>query len=288
MKISRVIIYFILVFVMFSFNFYLRPIRGNKLIYSNYKNSSQYINSLYKSDEFFKKKLLDKKDYNIYRSIIDGSLNNKIDVTIKCNNDCNSFIDAYNAIYLDHPELISFLGIKSYYIDGNVIHYKNFNNLGKVKSTLGALRIEREMENIRRDTKNMTDKEKIIYVYNYVASHNYDSLFTFIGTNQSAYSFFTKKSSVCAGFAKASQIIFQNIGINSMLVLSSDHMWNYVEYKGKYYIFDATVGASFSDKKNSLYYDGLERTTTDDIKGLYSELYPEIETNTSLKKLFKL
>ena len=142
------------------------------------------------------------------------------------------------------------------------------------------------MENIRRDTKEMDDKEKILYVYDYVESHNYDRFFTSLGANQSAYSFFTKKSSVCAGFAKASQIIFQNIGIKSYLALSTDHMWNYVEYKGKYYIFDATVGTSYYEKKTSRYYEGLGRTTTGVTKGMYSELYPEIEEETTLKEIF--
>ena len=142
-------------------------------------------------------------------------------------------------------------------------------------------------ENIKKETKNMNDKEKIIYVYNYVASHNYDKLFTYSSFNQSAYSFFTGGESVCAGFAKASQIIFQNIGIKSYLVLSTNHMWNYVEYEGKYYIFDATVGTSFRDKTNSMYYDGLGRTTTGVFEGLYYDFYPKVES-TKLKDIFGL
>ena len=142
------------------------------------------------------------------------------------------------------------------------------------------------MENIRNDVKNMDEKEKILYVYDYVASHNYDRFFTTAKSNQSAYSFFTKKSSVCAGFAKASQLIFQNIGINSYLVLSDDHMWNYVEYKGKYYIFDATVGTSYYEQKNDRYYEGLGRTTTGVTSGLFQEYYPRIERETTLKELF--
>jgi transglutaminase/protease-like cytokinesis protein 3 len=143
------------------------------------------------------------------------------------------------------------------------------------------------MENIRKDTKDMNDKEKILYVYNYVASHNYDKAFTSLGSNQSAYSFFTKGTSVCAGFAKASQIIFQNIGINSYLVINDSHLWNYVEYEGKWYVFDATVGSSYTDKTNPVYYDGLGRTTVDQVYGFYKELYPKIE-ETTLKELFNV
>ena len=286
---KRFLLYFFIVIATFLFNFYYRPIKGNELITDKYRNSDSYINDLYMSDEYFKEKLLDKSDYPMYRKMIEASLNNETEVIVECSSsDCaGSFMNAYYAIYLDHPELISFLGIGGYYDHTTSITYKNYNNLSKIKTYFGTRRIEREMENIRRDTNRMTDKEKIIYVYDYVASHQYDDLFTYIGSNQSAYSFFTKGNSVCAGFAKASQIIFQNIGINSYLVLSSEHMWNYVEYNGKYYVFDATMGTSLYDKKSSYFYDGLGQTTIGSSTGLFTELYPEIEKVT-LKELFKL
>ena len=286
---KRVLFYIFIVILSFLFNFYYRPIEGNKLVTNKYRNSDSYINDLYMSDEYFKEKLLDKSDYPMYRKIIEASLNNETEVTVECGSeDCAAaFINAYYAIYLDHPELISFLGIGGYYDHSTSITYNNYNNLSKIKTYFGTRRIEREMENIRRDTKGMNEKEKIIYVYDYVASHQYDDLFTYIGSNQSAYSFFTKGNSVCAGFAKASQLIFQNIGIKSYLVLSSEHMWNYVEYQGKYYVFDATMGTSLYDKKSSYFYDGLGETTIGSSTGLFTELYPKIEKVT-LKELFKL
>ena len=289
MKIKRIVLYFVLVFILFAVNFYLRPIKGNKLITPKYQDSAAYVNDLYKSDEYFKKNVLKEEEYYIYNKIMEGTMEDLSTVEFQCSGDCTeTFNKAYYALYLDHPELISFLGIRSYSFQNNTISYRNYENLGKLKAYFGAKRIEREMENIRNDVKGMSEKDKILFVYDYVASHNYDRFFTFSGSNQSAYSFFTKKSSVCAGFAKASQLIFQNIGVNSYLVLSSDHMWNYVEYKGKYYIFDATVGTSYYEKKNSRYYEGLGRTTTGATTGMFSEFYPEIETETTLKELFGL
>lgn len=285
---KRIILYFVLVIIFALFNFYFRPIKGNPLVTSEYKKSDAYINNLYMSDEYFKKKLLNKDSYYIYEQMIDASLKDKYNVEIECTKDCGSkLINSYYAIYLDHPELISFVGINYYEVKGDKIIYQNYGNIGPIRTFFGVRRIEREMENIRRDTKDMTDKEKIIYVYNYVASHNYDRIFTFSKSNQSAYSFFTGGKSVCAGFAKASQLIFQNIGIKSYLVLSKEHMWNYVEYEGKYYVYDATVGASYRDKKSKYYYDGLGRTTINRNTGLYSDLYPEIE-NEKLKDIFGL
>ena len=287
MRVKRVLIYLFLVFALFAINFYLRPVKGNKLITDKYRDSSAYVNDLYMSDEYFKKKVLSAEDYFIYNEIMAGTMEDKYSVEIKCIKDCmGPFLNAYYAVYLDHPELISFMGIRSASYDNNTITYHNYENLSKLKAYLGALRIEREMEIIRKETKGMTDKEKILYVYDYVASHNYDRFFTTIGSNQSAYSFFTKKSSVCAGFAKASQIIFQNIGIKSYLVVSSSHMWNYVEYEGKYYIFDATVGTSYYEKKTDKYYEGLGRTTTGEVAGMFEDAYPKIETEKTLKEIF--
>ena len=288
---KRIIIYFALVIVFTLFNFYFRPIVGNPLVTSEYRKSDAYINDLYMSDEYFKKNVLDEDAYYIYEQLIKSSLNDDYSINIKCKKsveECQGdFINSYYTLYLDHPELISFVGISAYRIQDGYISYKNYGNLGRIRYFFGTRRIDRELDIIRSETKDMTEKEKIIFVYNYVASHNYDRVFKFMKSNQSAYSFFTGGKSVCAGFAKASQLIFQYIGIKSYLVLGTNHMWNYVEYDGKYYIFDATMGASYRDKSNSHFYDGLGETTIGATKGLYSNLYPEIETE-KLKDIFGL
>lgn len=285
MKKNRVILYLLIVISAFMFNFYYRPV-NNKAITSNYRNSDAYINDLYKSDEYFKSKLLDKNGQNIYRKMIEMTLKNDGKIEINCK-DCEGVMyDVYCALYLDHPELISYRGA-SYRIHEKYVEIFNEQGLSKIQTYLGTRRIEREMDIIRKETANMNEKEKIIYVYNYVASHNYDQSFMYSKSNQSAYSFFTKGTSVCAGFAKASQIIFQNIGIDSMLVLDNDHMWNYVKYKDKWYIFDATVGTSYLDKTYDGFYKGLGETTTGEIKGYFDDLYPEIEEKR-LRDIFKL
>ena len=285
---KRIALYFLLVILFTLFNFYFRPVEGNPLVTKEYRNSSAYINDLYMSDEYFKENILKEEDYYIYDELINASLRDKTKVIIECYNDCaNKLINSYYALYLDHPELISFVGIGYYNVDSNEISFENYGNLSQIKYFFGVRRIEREIDIIRRETKNMTEKEKIIYTYDYVASHNYDRMFMFSKSNQSAYSFFTGGNSVCAGFAKASQLIFQNIGINSYLVLSSEYMWNYVQYDGKWYVFDATMGASLRDKNNVHFYDGLGETTINNTTGLYSELYPKIES-THLKDVFGL
>ncbi|MBR3210602.1 MAG: hypothetical protein IKF71_01535 [Bacilli bacterium] len=178
--------------------------------------------------------------------------------------------DEYFGDYsIDHPEVI----FKEYSIVDN-----------KIIAYLGVRRIAREIDIIQKETKNMSDKDKIIYVYDYVSRKHYDYVFTGSMDNQSIYSFYSTSSTVCAGFAKTSQVIFQNIGINSYLVHGSNHMWNYVEYEGKFYVFDATVGAC-QRKGSPAFYEGLGRTTIGETTGLHEELYPPIE-ETALQDVF--
>ena len=285
---NRVIIYVLLIVFFVLFNFYLRPISGNKLVTKKYKNSKTYVNDLYMSDEYFRKNLIKNKEGEklFYKVLNDIKSGNKT-TTIECKKDCTIYLNVFSDIlYLDYPELIGFEHMGWEYDDIKKVKI-NYYGINSFVSYLGAKRIERELDIIKNETKNMSDKEKIIYVYKYVASHQYDRTFTYTTSNQSAYSFFTKKNSVCAGFAKASQLVFQNIGIKSYTVMNASHMWNYVEYDGKYYVFDATVGASCTDKSCSTFYDGLGQTTVDTIIGNYSELYPKIEKKT-LKELFGL
>ena len=287
MKRIRVIIYFILVFLLVLFNFYYRPIGKNPLITKEYVESSAYINDLYKSNEYFKERLLNKEDYSMYEKIVEDVKKGVTSTKISCEDmKCTSpYLNTYYALYLDHPEFLAFQGASASYKD-NVL-YIRYQSIGVLKTYFGTRRIAREMDIIKKETHDMSEKEKILYVYNYVAGHDYDKLFTYVSSNQSSYSFFTKGTSVCAGFAKASQIIFQNIGVTSYLVMNDEHMWNYVEYEGKYYVFDATVGASYNNKKNPHFYDGLGRTTIDTNIGLFSEKKKKIEEKP-LKEIFDL
>ena len=162
MKKIRVVILFLLIIALSAFNFYYRPIDGNPLITQEYMDSDAYVNGLYKSDEYFKEKLLDPADYMMYYKAIRVSLEDEKDVTIPCGTDCEAFSDAVYAIILDHPELISFQLITTWRAVGDSIEYSNSSNLNKVFTYFGTRRIEREMENIRKDTK--VDKKTLLKI----------------------------------------------------------------------------------------------------------------------------
>ena len=53
MEKKRAILYWILVVLLFFYNFYFRPIKGNPLVTDSYRNSKDYLNDLYMSDGYF-------------------------------------------------------------------------------------------------------------------------------------------------------------------------------------------------------------------------------------------
>ena len=146
MKINRISLYFLLVFIFFLINFYYRPVSSNPFMTEEYKKSSNYINNLYVSDEYFKEKIISKEDYYIYEKFLSDVKKGKTTSKVKCKRDgCSSvFMSAYTAIYLDHPELIAFQSCT--WSDYHSYLDVRYNNLSPIKAYLGTRRIEREID----------------------------------------------------------------------------------------------------------------------------------------------
>ena len=248
------------------------------------------INSLYKSDERIYKNELGPDDQKMYDLILESLVkhHNFLDIDMDEFNcydyeDCADIVKYANeALMVDHPELMNYAGYRWKYSNGKfkltMIPAYNLS----YKDYYGVWRIERILDKIEKDTKNMNEEEKIKYVYDWMGDNNkYDYYFTYTSKNQSIYNVFIKKNAVCAGFAKASQIIFSRIGIESYIVhglTNSEHMWNIVKYNDKYYYFDSTVAVGY--KKSSIHYtEGLQQSFMNDYNAYHSEWYPKVENS---------
>ena len=258
------------------------------------KNSVHYINDLYASDGRCYK-CLDKDEKKIYMKIVNNTKEYESDFTLY-NNDYNSenvdelsskVTKVYRAVLLDHPELMNYAGISwkwEGYTPDHINVKLNFAFQNKFKEYIGQLRIQKIISDIKEDTKNMSDTEKVKYVYEWIGDNaRYDYTFQSFSKNQSIYNVFMKGNAVCAGFAKASQVIFQNIGIESYDIdgnTTGPHMWNVVKVDGKYYYYDSTVAAC-RKKTSPGYYDGLKTEHFESYQVNYPEWYKDIKIETT-------
>ena len=191
---------------------------------------------------------------------------------------------AVNAIWLDHPELLSFGSWNAQYKpDTGILTFRIERSFKlPLMDDVGEIIINYKINKILKETEGMTDKEKIKYVYNWIGENaTYDTIFTSDSKNQTIYNVFINHNAVCAGFAKTAQVIFQRMGIKSYLVegyTTGLHMWNIVEVDGKYYFFDSTVAACIKET-HYMYYDGLKQDKFESYVLSHPERYPELETS---------
>ena len=265
---------------------------GNKLIN---KDDMHYVNELYMSDGKIYNEFLNDKEKKMYRYILENTRDYKNSLILDFNefgcldySECGALIDkAHEAILVDHPELINYAGYSWSYREGGDFKLKlNFSVTNRISALIGEMKIQRIIDRIKKDTKDLSDKEKIRYVYEWIGENNdYDRTFTYMSKNQSIYNVFMKKNAVCAGFAKASQVIFQNIGINSYTITGEStgpHMWNVVELDGKYYFYDSTVATSARNEDTSWYYNGLKQEYMATYTVDYPNWYPEISSDNGI------
>ena len=262
---------------------------GGFLYARDHKDTSDhYVNSLYQSDERIYHNFLGEDDQLMYDLILDSSIKHKTSMVIDMDqyhcvdySDCGDIINyASEAIYVDHPELMNYAGYSWHYSHNKFVLNLHPSYRLSYKDYYGVWRIENYLSQIEKATQNMNDQEKIIYVYDWIGKHSdYDYYFTYTSKNQSIYNVFVKKNAVCAGFAKASQIIFSRIGIESYIVNGESedyHMWNIVKYNDHYYYYDSTIAVGYQTKSPH-YYDGLRQESMNHYQSFHDDWYPSVE-----------
>lgn len=88
--------------------------------------------------------------------------------------------------------------------------------------------------------------ERVMYVYKWIALYCKYNIYS--AYNQTIYSVFVRRNSVCTGYAKAAQYLFKLLGIESKLVFGtmhnaekgSRHCWLVVKINGTWYHIDPT------------------------------------------------
>jgi len=156
----------------------------------------------------------------------------------------------YLCVFLDHPEFfytdceyayyVSRIGERMTGITVNPKYLYDWDTAVKRKAEMDAV-VREILEGIDDDAD---DYEKIKYVYETLIDRtDYDPE---ASDNQNVYSVFVGRSSVCQGYAKATQYLLNELGVECLLVQGNAggeaHGWNVVKSNGEYYHLDVTWG----------------------------------------------
>lgn len=156
-------------------------------------------------------------------------------------------------IMRDNPDIFWFAHQYHYDEASFTIHFQYTFSPERVKTIQQIINDVIENDFCIEYVKNLSQKEQVAYIYKWLVTYcNYNVNSAY---NQSIYSVFVRRNSVCTGYAKAAQYLFNLLGIESRLVfgrLHNDkedgrHCWNLVKVDNEYYHFDACFGNSILD-----------------------------------------
>ena len=175
---------------------------------------------------------------------------------LKLNQSTASATEIRNAIrwiMRDNPDIFWFAHQYHYDEASSTIHFQYTFSPERVKTIQQSINDVIENDFCIEYVKKLTRQEQVAYVYKWLVTYctyNANSAY-----NQSIYSVFVRRNSVCTGYAKAAQYLFNLLGVESRLVfgrLHNDkengrHCWNLVKVDNEYYHFDACFGDSILD-----------------------------------------
>ena len=153
----------------------------------------------------------------------------------------------------DNPDIFWFAHQYHYDEVSSTIHFQYIFSPERVKTIQQSINDVIDNDFCIEYVKTLTRPEQIVYVYKWLVSYcNYNVNSAY---NQSVYSVLVRRNSVCTGYAKAAQYLFNLLGLESRLVfgrLHNDkedgrHCWNMVKVDNEYFHFDACFGDSILD-----------------------------------------
>ncbi|MBQ7042483.1 MAG: protein kinase [Muribaculaceae bacterium] len=165
----------------------------------------------------------------------------------------NEIRDAIRWVMRDNPDIFWFAHQYHYDKANSTIHFQYTFSEERVKTIQQSINDVIDNDFCIGYVKTLTRQQQIIYVYKWLVSYcNYNANSAY---NQSIYSVFVRRNSVCTGYAKAAQYLFNLLGLESRLVfgrLHNDkedgrHCWNFVKVDNGYYHFDVCFGDSILD-----------------------------------------
>lgn len=253
-----------LIFGIYIFDDYFRPVKVDERID---KNSIHYATDLYYSDGRYYDKYLNKQEKKFYLKMFKDLKKVKKKTAFKYDDyQCNNFdecfqmlVKVYDVILMEHPDLFWYrVSQVEEYDDTTFVVRHDYVTTNKFTIKMTKRKLLRRIDELAKKLRRKNDYDTIKRVYTWLGK---DKDYSFLITRKdgTAWSALLSDDSVCAGFAAASQLLFQRLNIDSMLVVGNTtdaHAWNFVKLDDGYYWYDSTVGGSL-EYEDAKFYDGL-------------------------------
>ena len=267
-KKEKIIIFAIILIILYII---FGPFLGSKFVNEKIdRNSPWYVNDLYMSDQYYYEHILSDSQKELYSQLFHAINNMEKEITVSYSYD--DVMKTMDAILLDHPEMINLTTYTFSYSNNSSTTVKP-KYLTRLKFILDRMvaKAQKEVTKVEKKTRGMSEYEKELYIYEWLGKNSRYRRDAFRNSDQSAYTALIKsKNTVCSGFGKGAQILFQNVGIDSHILLSDDHIWNLVKIEDEYYYFDAT-NTYVANCYNTVCHSGLNTTYYSDPR--YGEIY---------------
>ena len=277
-----IVITLILVVGGYAYWNYLRPVGVHE---SLDKESPHYVNDLYYSNGMAFSGMLGDAEQKMYMDILRDVKAFKVDSKLEgYDYGCDVFGDSCNimleeviiALMLDHPELTQWGSYSTMQVGEYLKVEYRYMLKSKLWADLDNRKMLRKIYDVTNKVIDKSEIDKVKYIYEYLAK-NEQMNFSASSKEQSAYNVLIGSKGTSASFAKAAQMLFQYLGLESYIVNGEylgNHYWNIVRIDGEYYYFDATMGIGIVKEADN-YYQGIG-VNTEFLKNNYELMYPKV------------
>lgn len=195
----------------------------------------------------------------LYYSALDFDESCKVEIA---EDDLSTVIDA---IMYDNSEIFWLTGNCTYYVNEAYIEVVQEYRYTEDEAKQISEKLEDKIDSIISEMPDYkTDFEKELYLHDYVCDNTVYDETTMDTTGHTAHSSLLDGKTVCEGYARAVQMLLDEVGIENYLIIgeASDeigtdlHMWNIVKIDGYYYHLDPTWNdGAFTDAQGYFYFN---------------------------------
>ena len=182
----------------------------------------------------------------LYRQIEQAIRNHALQLSVPKGTTQDDVYQCIRKIMREKPDIFWFSHQWKYTEDDLTIRFHY--TMDKVRSLKAKAQIEDVVRNDFHinEVLHLSTAEQVMYVYKWIALYCKYNIYS--AYNQTIYSVFVCRNSVCTGYAKAAQHLFKALGIESRLVFGtmhnaekeSRHCWLVVKIDGMWYHIDPT------------------------------------------------